>query len=290
MSPRLAGRVAIVTGASSGLGRAIALRYAEEGATVMCADINPVAKANAAYELQVATHEVINSGERRVGKAAFTKVDLREEDQVKELVAKTVAKFGRLDIIVNCAGIANADVDGLAAQPGGVRVHELQTSSFDNTMAINTRGVFLGCKYALQQFLAQEPLPASLRGDRARGWIVNIASTAGLIALGGAPSYTTSKHAVMGLTKQIAIDYAKDKIHCNAVCPSFIDTPLISNITRATDNPIAVGTAQALVAAHPWGALGQPEDVASAAVFLASEDSQWMTGTSLVVDGGYTAQ
>ena len=87
-------------------------------------------------------------------------------------------------------------------------------------MAINTRGVFLGCKYALQQFLAQEPLPASLRGDRARGWIVNIASTAGLIALGGAPSYTTSKHAVMGLTKQIAIDYAKDKIHCNAVCPS----------------------------------------------------------------------
>ncbi|KAF8866591.1 NAD(P)-binding protein [Acephala macrosclerotiorum] len=288
MNPRLAGRVAIVTGSSSGLGRAIALRYAKEGATVMCADLYPVSKADVAYGLQIATHDVINS--EKGGIATYFKTDVREEDQVRDLVAKTVAQYGRLDIIVNCAGIANADVDGLAAQPGGVRVHELQTSSFDNTMAINTRGVFLGCKYALQQFLAQEPLPASPRGDRTRGWIVNVASTAGLIALGGAPSYTTSKHAVMGLTKQIAVDYAKDKIHCNAVCPSFIDTPLISNITRATDNPIAVGTAQALIAAHPWGALGQPEDVAGAAVFLASEDAQWVTGTSLVIDGGYTAQ
>lgn len=113
-----------------------------------------------------------------------------------------------------------ADVNGLADQPGGRRVHEVDTSLFDITMAINTRGVFLGCKHALTQFLAQEPLPPTPRGDSIRGWIVNIASTGGLIALGGAPSYTTSKHAVVGLTKSIAIDYAKDKIHCNSVCPS----------------------------------------------------------------------
>ena len=133
-------------------------------------------------------------------------------------------KQGRKELkrcrLVNCAGVAMADVDGLASQPGGVRAHEVDTALFDTTMAINTRGVFLGCKYALRQFLSQEPFPASARGDRTRGWIINIASTGGLIALGGAPSYTTSKHAVVGLTKQIAVDYAKDRIHCNSVCPS----------------------------------------------------------------------
>lgn len=121
--------------------------------------------------------------------------------------------------MVNNAGIA-LDVDGLAARPGGLRVHETPTETFDLTISINTRGVFLGCKHAIAQFLKQKPLPANSRGDSTRGWIVNMASTGGLVALGGAPSYITSKHAVVGLTKQIAIDYAKDRIHCNALCPS----------------------------------------------------------------------
>ena len=121
--------------------------------------------------------------------------------------------------MVNNAGIA-LEVEGLAAQPGGIRVHETATSTFDKTMEINTRGVFLGCKYAIQQFLAQEPLPVNSRGDITRGWIVNMGSTGGLVALSGAPCYTASKHAVVGLTKQIAVDYAKDRVHCNAICPS----------------------------------------------------------------------
>jgi NAD(P)-dependent dehydrogenase (short-subunit alcohol dehydrogenase family) len=223
-----------------------------------------------------------------------------------------------MDRIVNNAGVA-PEIFGIAAQPGGLRAHETSMKTFDTTMRINTRGVFLGCKYALAQFLAQEPLPRNSRGDAARGWIVNVASLAGLVAFAGAPSYTMSKHAVIGLTKEIGVDYARDRIHCNALCPSckslpfftkihlmsanaksikvimtdqraVIDTPLIAALLRDAENPVAVGTTQALTAAHPWGNLGQPEDVARAAVFLVSEDSQWITAQPLVIDGGYMAQ
>lgn len=121
--------------------------------------------------------------------------------------------------MVNNAGIAD-DVLGLAKQVGGIRLHEVATELFDLTMAINVRGVFLGSKYAIAQFLRQEPLPPNNRGDMTRGWIVNTASLAGIVGLTGAPSYVASKHAVVGLTKQTAIDYSKDRIHCNALCPS----------------------------------------------------------------------
>jgi NAD(P)-dependent dehydrogenase (short-subunit alcohol dehydrogenase family) len=129
---------------------------------------------------------------------------------------KTLMRGGSM---VNNAGIA-PEVNDIAAQPGGLRVHETLTETFDRTMNINVRGVFLGCKYAVVQFLAQEPLSVNSRGDATRGWIVNVASLAGLVALGGAPCYTASKHAVVGLTKQIGLDYAKDRIHCNSLCPS----------------------------------------------------------------------
>ena len=121
--------------------------------------------------------------------------------------------------MVNNAGIA-IDVDEIAAKPGGSRIHETATATFDLTMNINVRGVFLGCKYATAQFLKQDPLLINSRGDSTRGWIINMASAGGLVALRGASSYITSKHAVVGMTKQIAIDYAKDRIHCNALCPS----------------------------------------------------------------------
>lgn len=121
--------------------------------------------------------------------------------------------------MVNNAGVA-PEIFGIAAQPGGLRAHETPMETFDTTMRINTRGVFLGCKYALAQFLAQEPLPCNSRGDATRGWIINVASLAGLVSFAGAPSYTMSKHAVVGLTKEIGVDYARDRVHCNCLCPS----------------------------------------------------------------------
>ncbi|CZR51289.1 related to dehydrogenases with different specificities (related to short-chain alcohol dehydrogenases) [Phialocephala subalpina] len=283
MPRRLLGRIAIVTGASSGIGRAIALTYAQEGASVMCADISLNASED---EHGKSTHEVIIAGN---GKAAFVKTDVTDESQVKALIAESVKVFGRLDIMVNNAGVCS-EIFGIASQVGGLRVHETTMETFDKTMNVNARGVFLGCKYALAQFLAQEPLPRNSRGDATRGWIVNVASLAGIVGFQGAPSYTMSKHAVVGLTKEIGISYAKDRVHCNALCPAFIDTPLIAPITKDRENPIAVGTTQAVTAAHPWGTLGQTEDVARAAVFLVSEDSQWITAQPLVIDGGYMAQ
>jgi len=119
--------------------------------------------------------------------------------------------------MVNNAGVTGSEVDDL--KPGGMRTHETPTRTFDAVMDVNVRGVFLGCKYALAQFLNQEPLPPNSRGDRTRGKIINMASIAGFVGVLGSPSYTTSKHAVVGLTKQIAVDYASDKIHCNAICP-----------------------------------------------------------------------
>lgn len=133
---------------------------------------------------------------------------------------------------------------------------------------VNTRGVFLGCKYAIQRFLEQDPHPANSRGDQTRGWIVNTASMLGLVAFTKAPCYVTTKHAVVGMTKQIAIDYAQDRIHCNCLCPGFVQTAMIkTNITVNDEAADAIG------ALHPWNALGTPEDIAKAAVFLASDDA-----------------
>lgn len=127
--------------------------------------------------------------------------------------------------IVNNAGIA-PEVNLIAAKPGGIRAHETPMELFDQTMNNNVRAAFLGCKYALAQFLAQDPLPKNSRGDETRGWIVNTASLAGVVALGSAPSYTTSKHAVVGMTRQIGLDYAKDKVHVNALCPTCKHLPV----------------------------------------------------------------
>jgi NAD(P)-dependent dehydrogenase (short-subunit alcohol dehydrogenase family) len=234
----------------------------------------------------IPTHELII---RNGGNAVFAKTDVRDEAHIEALVAFAVKCYGRLDIMVNNTGIAD-DVAALVDRPGGLRLHETPTEQFDRTWAINTRGTFLGCKYSLAQFLNQEPLPTNSRGDSTRGWIVNTASAGGVVALAGAPSYITSKHAVVGLTKQIAVDYAKDKIHCNALCPSFINTAMTQDILDNQENPIAAAISQALIAAHPWGTLGQVEDAARAAVFLVSQDSQWITGVPLVIDGGYTCQ
>ncbi|KAB8346221.1 hypothetical protein FH972_023266 [Carpinus fangiana] len=277
MSGRLHARVAVITGAASGLGRAIALTFAAEGARIVCADLRPDFAASWGGEAG-ATHEVL---QRLHGpdSAIFVSCDVSDKVSVKGLVASTVQWAGRLDIMINNAGIS---AEGVHEQP--LRVHETPLSTFDRTMAINVRGVFIGCKYALAQMMEQEPLPPNDRGDRTRGWIVNMASILGTVAIAAASSYTASKHAVIGLTKQVAVEYAKDRIHCNAMCPGFVETALTKRVLASE----MLGPM--LTAAHPWGTLGKPNDIAKAVLFLASDDASWVTGHSLLVDGGYTAQ
>ncbi|KAJ9668290.1 hypothetical protein H2201_001720 [Coniosporium apollinis] len=157
--------------------------------------------------------------------------------------------------------------------------HEESDETWNRTMLINSTGVFYGCRAAIKQMMKQDLHPS---GDR--GWIVNTASMLGLVGFAGATAYAASKGSVVLMTKTIALEYAPHKIHCNCLCPGFVNSAMIKLLTddKATQDH--------LVAHHPWGRLGEPRDIARAAVFLASEDAAWVTGVPLPVDGGYTAQ
>ncbi|KAL1847115.1 hypothetical protein Daus18300_014056 [Diaporthe australafricana] len=267
---RLANKVALVTGSSSGIGRAIALRYAAEGAKVVCADLSPesrVAKLKDSSN-QVPdgkpTHEMIGPKN-----AAFVQTDVGDADAVESAVQFAVKTFGRLDIMVNNAGISRESTTP-------AMIHETQEDVWDQTMRINAKSVFLGCKSALKQMLAQEPHES---GDR--GWIVNTSSIMALIVGSWCPSYCASKGAVSSLTRQVALDYAKHRIHCNAICPGFTETAILEE-TASFAAPREV-----LAERHPFGGLGTPDDIAKLAVVLASDDASWLTGVNLPVDGGY---
>jgi NAD(P)-dependent dehydrogenase (short-subunit alcohol dehydrogenase family) len=263
MDQRLQGKIAVVTGASSGLGRAIAYRFAQSGARIVCADLVPTARPmHADASPPQPTHELINE---KIGKdkAIFVKADCSSEEQVQALIAEAVKWGGRLDIMCNNAGIATEVESSLQR-----RIHETPVADYDRTHAINMRGVWLGCKYAVTQMLAQEPHPPNRRGDRTRGWIINTASMLGLVGLTNGPCYVPTKHGVVGITKSVALDYAKDKIHCNALCPGFVSTAMIDSLTAESPE-----MNNALASAHPWGDLGSADDVAAVALFLASEDS-----------------
>ncbi|OQO03913.1 hypothetical protein B0A48_10555 [Cryoendolithus antarcticus] len=264
---RLQGRIAVITGASSGLGKATAIKFANSGARIVCADL----KSSGVEEELIKLH----------GKeaATFIPCDVTQESQIEALVSKAADWGGRVDIMCNYAGIAAETSYNMQA-----RCDSMETKDFDLTMAINCRGVWLSCKYALKQMLKQEARSENARGERTRGWIVNAASMLGTVGTANAPAYVTSKHAVVGMTKQMAIDYAKDRIHVNALCPGFVDTPMISFFTQDVD------TKAGLAAAHPWNSLGRPEDVADAALFLCSDEAAWITGHSLIIDGAYTCQ
>ncbi|KAF2803405.1 putative 2-(R)-hydroxypropyl-CoM dehydrogenase [Mytilinidion resinicola] len=269
--PRLHDKTALITGASSGIGRAIAIAYASHGTKlVVCADLRPDAHGNAnTPEDKEKTHDLINKryGE---GRAVFVRCDVAEARGWEEVVSEAVRRAGRLDVLVNNAGVGEHNYP---------RLHLMDEAIWDKTMAVNARGVFLGCKYALVQFLKQPPHPS---GDR--GWIINIASTFGINGFtGGHGPYCASKAACLNLSKSIALDYAADKIHCNAICPGFTQ----SAMTEATFKDEAANAGR--LAATPWGRWGRPEEIAAAAVFLASEDSSFVTGVGLPVDGGYLA-
>ncbi|KAL8792662.1 MAG: hypothetical protein Q9195_004722 [Heterodermia aff. obscurata] len=273
LSTRLASRVVAITGSSSGLGRAIALAFASNGAfPIICSDLRPdphgtwgVADAN------VPTHDLICQlyGE---GKAVFIKTDATVAKEVEELVRKAVEVGGRLDVMINNAGTGGTESAG--------KVHEMSEDTWDFVMKVNSRTVFLGCKYAIAQFLSQSPHPTGHRG-----WIINTASMLGLVGLKpSAAAYCASKGAVVLLTKQIAVEYGADKIHCNALCPGYLKTPMTAPIYEDAD------TRQEIIAMTPWGEWGLAEDVAKCAVFLASDDAAYVTGLPMVIDGGYTAQ
>ncbi|MDW7982770.1 MAG: glucose 1-dehydrogenase, partial [Thermomicrobium sp.] len=245
-------RIALVTGAGSGIGQAIAHRFAAAGATVVAADLDrPAAEATASF-----------APERIVPYP----VDVRDEASVRALLEHTVARFGRLDILVNNAGI------------GTTRdLHETELDEWENVFAVNVRGVFLCCKYALPSMLA-----------RRSGVIINIGSVAGLIGIPKRAAYCASKGAVVTLTKQLAIAYVKDGIRCNCICPGTVDSPWVERLVALEADPVAAR--RALEARQPMGRLVRPEEVAAAALYLASDEAAAVTGSILVVDGGWLAQ
>jgi NAD(P)-dependent dehydrogenase (short-subunit alcohol dehydrogenase family) len=255
-----------VTGSSSGNGRAIALAFAREGAAVLCADLTKSARPEG-YEPDVAldTDDLIMRGG---GSAEFVATDMRRSTDVRAAVERAATKFGRLDIMVNNAGV----ITGLQT------IVEESEEQYDFTMDVNAKGVWLGCKFAITQMLKQES-----PNEGSRGRVINVASIAGLVGIAAEPAYCASKGAVASLTRQLALDFAPQRINVNAICPGFLVTAMVRPFLQSkTIN-------RKLHETTPWPRIGSPDDVAKCAVFLASDDSEWVTGSMIVVDGGYTA-
>jgi len=259
---RLDNKVAIITGASSGIGRAIAIGFAREGVRVVCSDIRKDARPEG-YETdrQKDTDEVIRAGG---GDALFVRADVTRGQDMADLVKSAVDRYGRLDIMVNNAGVFTR----LAP------IHEKTEEEYDFTMNVNAKGVWNGCQQAIRQFLRQ--------GDG--GKIINIVSIAGVIGLANEPAYCASKGAAANLTRQLAIDYGPHRINVNAICPNFLTTAMC----RPYHNDSSIRTM--VEEATPLRRWGTPEEIVGPAVFLASADADYVTGSMLIVDGGYTAR
>ena len=248
----LIGKVVIVTGGSSGIGKATAIAFAREGAKVVVA-------SRREKEGQETVKQVQSAG----SEGFFIKTDVSKETDVSAMVEKTIATYGHLDYAFNNAGIEQIPTP----------LVEQTEETFDQVMDINVKGVWLCMKHQIPQMLVS-----------GGGAIVNMSSIAGIIGAPGLPIYVASKHAVLGLTKSVALEYAKEGIRINAVCPGMIETDLLDRVFANQE------VKERLIAMHPIGRVGKPEEIAEAVVWLCSDKASFVTGQSLPLDGGYVAQ
>lgn len=247
---RLADKSVLVTGAGSGIGRAIAELFAAEGARVLATDLRA---------------EAAEATAGPIGAAAMA-LDVREEDQAMAAVKQAVDLYGRLDALVNVAGIGSTE-------------STLGTSLalWEEVFAVNCRGTFLMCKAALTPMIAQR-----------RGVLVNIASVAGLVGLRQRAAYCASKGAVIAYTRALAVDHVAQGIRANAICPGTVDSPWVASLLQKATDPEQ--ERRQLIARQPMGRLGAPQEIAQAALYLTSDESAFITGSILTIDGGMTAQ
>jgi NAD(P)-dependent dehydrogenase (short-subunit alcohol dehydrogenase family) len=245
------GKIAVVTGAATGIGRATALAFAREGARVVVAD---VAQAD----------ETVRMIRDHGGEALFVATDVSNPAQVEQLVSRTIETYGRLDVAFNNAGVGGASAT----------TADYTLEDWNRVLNINLTGVWLCMKYEIAQMLTQ-----------GSGVIVNNASILGLVGFRNAPAYVAAKHGVLGLTKAAALEYAQSGIRVTAVCPAFIHTPMVDSAMEGNDE-----IQSAITAMHPVGRMGEPEEIAGGVLWLCSDAASFMTGQPLVIDGGYLAQ
>ena len=248
------GKVAFVTGAGSGIGRVTALAFAHEGANVVVADIS-----------EQGNQETVRLIEAQGGRAVAVRCDVTRAADVKAALDKTVEAFGRLNFAFNNAGVEPRK---------SVPTADYEEEEWDRIVDTNLRGVFLCMKHEIPLILKQ-----------GGGAIVNTSSGAGVIGIKGSPAYTAAKHGVIGLTRAAALDYAAQNIRVNAVCPGYIDTPMMGRFTGGTPE----GRAK-VIAEEPVGRMGKPEEIAAAVVWLCSDTAAFVVGHALVIDGGQTVQ
>lgn len=249
---RLAGKIALITGSGSGIGKAAALLFAQEGATVIVNDLD-------AQKGEETVQEIVEMG----SKGIFIQADVTDPASVQAMVEQTIAAFGHIDVLFNNAGIS-----GVGA------LHEVEPDVWDRVMSVNIRGVYLPSKYALPHMM-----------QRKSGSIINMSSCIAEIGLAKRASYSATKGAVLALTKSMQVDYAPYDIRVNALLPGTILTPFVENyLNNSYENPEAA--IESLKKRQLSGELGRPEDVAKAALFLASDESKFMMGSPLYIDGG----
>lgn len=250
---KLKDKVSLITGAASGMGRATAILFAKEGSRVVAADVD-----------EAGGRQTVDLVHQAGGDAIFVQANVALEAEVQNMVAKTIEKYGRLDVLFNNAGVEQ-----------GVELTEMTEQEWDRVVDIDLKGVFLGCKYGIREMLKS-----------GGGSVINTASISGITAQNLLPAYNAAKAGVINLTHNIALEYGPRNIRANAICPGAIDTPMFR---RAFDaKPDMAPMRRYFRGIIPMGRFGQPEDIAKVALFLASDDSAYVTGHALVVDGGLT--